>query len=75
MYAHTKIEDWRDGSVYNPGDKVPDDLPGIDELEESGAVSKEEYEAPVRETPKEVEIDGVRYIKVDDGGSAEDKTV
>lgn len=32
MYANAKIEDPRDGTIYNIGDELPDDLPGLDEL-------------------------------------------
>lgn len=40
-YAHTVVEH---GSVkYQPGQVVPDDLPGIDELLEHGSVSTEQF--------------------------------
>lgn len=49
MYAHALIEfpatqvdgelDPRAGDLYHPGDEVPDDLPGLDELVEWGSVS------------------------------------
>ena len=40
-YAHTVIEH---GSVkYQPGDVVPDDLPGLDELADAGSVSTEQF--------------------------------
>lgn len=40
-YAHTVIEH---GSVkYQPGDVVPADLPGLDELADAGSVSTEQF--------------------------------
>lgn len=39
LYAQTVIEEpGRDGRKFQPGDQVPADLPGIDELKDSGAV-------------------------------------
>ncbi len=32
-YAYQLINDPRDGHKYQPGDVLPDDLPGLDELE------------------------------------------
>lgn len=41
FYAHSVIEH---GSVkYQPGDRVPDDLPGLDELANYGSVSTEPF--------------------------------
>lgn len=75
-YAHAVIEVPRDADdpsagvvVYQRGDVVPDDLDGMDELVEYGSVKDEEYD-PSNEptqTPKYVEIDGVRYVKTGDG--------
>jgi hypothetical protein len=50
-FAHATIIDPREGRHrYEPGDQVPDDLPGLDELVEAGSVSDEEYVPPVEET-------------------------
>lgn len=46
MYAHARIVDPRDGQVYERGTTVPDDLPGIEELQEHGSVSEEEFADP-----------------------------
>ena len=82
-YAHAVIEvpvdadDPGKGVVkYNRGDTVPDDLPGIDELVESGAVRDDEYDSSDEPTqvPDFVEIDGVRYIKTSDGASSEEQS-
>lgn len=46
MYAHARIVDPRDSQVYERGAEVPDDLPGIEELQEYGSVSDEEFTDP-----------------------------
>lgn len=66
MYAQCKIEDHRDGKIYNPGDVVPDDLPGIEELEEYGSVGDEVPEEPKRNAAPVVDIDGTLYVKADE---------
>lgn len=73
-YAHALINDPRSGKRYRQGDKVPDDLPGFDELVEGGAVSAEKYDpaADVLPPPGIVEIDGVRYVKAEDTTEVED---
>ncbi len=40
-YAHTLIE--HGSAKYQPGDVVPDDLPGLDELAAAGSVSAEQF--------------------------------
>lgn len=73
-YAHALINDPRTGQRYQQGDEVPEELPGFDELVEGGAVSTEPYDpaADVLPPPATVEIEGVRYIKVEDNTEAED---
>ena len=44
LYAQTHLE--HEDEHYSPGDEVPADLPGIEELKDQGAVSEE---APVIE--------------------------
>lgn len=67
-YAHAVIEVPRDDDVvvYNRGDEVPDDLPGMDELREFGSIQDEPYDPAnePKQVPDYVEIDGVRYAKV-----------
>lgn len=46
MYAHARIEHPETGEVYERGDVVPDDLPGIEELAEFGSVSEDEFDDP-----------------------------
>lgn len=46
MYAHAKIENSETGEVFERGDIVPDDLPGIEDLVEFGSVSKEPFNDP-----------------------------
>lgn len=80
-YAHALIE--HEGTRYQRGDEVPDDLPGIDELREAGSVRDEEYVAPEPEnhmplsaTPVgdgEVVIDGVVYKRVADGADTDEQ--
>jgi hypothetical protein len=65
MYAHATIEDWRNNKTYRPGQEVPDDLPGLDELKEYGSVSDKEYREPPKEAPPVVDVDGKLYIKAD----------
>lgn len=36
-YAHVHLEDPRTDRKYAPGDVIPDDLPGLDELVEHGS--------------------------------------
>jgi hypothetical protein len=72
-YAHALIE-LEDGTRIQRGDTVKKDVPGYDDLVESGAVSDEKYD-PAQDAspaPDEVELDGVRYVKVDDGAEAAD---
>jgi len=73
-YAHALINDPRSGKRYQQGDEVPEDLPGFDELVEGGAISAEEYDpaADVLSAPDYVEVEGVRYVKVEDNTEAED---
>jgi hypothetical protein len=68
FYAHAVIE--VDGTKYQRGDAVPDDVAGFDELVDAGAVSDEEYDASAEpvQTPEEVEINGVKYVKASDSG-------
>ncbi len=40
-YAHIVIE--HGSTKYQPGDVVPDDLPGLDDLAEHGSVSTEQF--------------------------------
>ena len=40
-YAHTVVE--HGSTKYQPGDVVPDDLSGLDELIEHGSVSTEQF--------------------------------
>lgn len=73
-FAHAVIE--LDDRTYQRGEKVPEDLPGFEELLDGGAVSKDEYDASVDVVPAPdyVEIDGVRYVKTSDSaGSAEEQ--
>jgi hypothetical protein len=67
-YAHASIEDPRNGNKFHRGDKVPDDLPGLDELVEAGSVSDEKYDpdSEPKLAPEEVVIDGVTYKKASD---------
>lgn len=83
-YAHAVIEvpfDAEDPTqgvvVYQRGDEVPDDLPGAEELREHGSVRDEEYDASKEPTqvPDFVEIDGVRYVKADDGARTDTEEV
>lgn len=64
-YAHCLINDPRDGTRYEAGDVVPDDLPGLDELADAGSVQDEKYDPDQEETltPNVVYIEGVRYEK------------
>ncbi len=64
--AHALIE--ADGVRYARGQDVPDDLPGIEELREYGAVSDEAYDPAVDEVPppEEVVIEGVTYKRAHD---------
>lgn len=76
-YAHALIEYTDDdGAVvrYNRGDSVPKSTPGFDELVEEGAIKNEKYDpdAEPKLTPEFVEVDGVRYVKANDGAEAED---
>ena len=75
LYAHALIEvpvDPEDASKgvtrYKRGVKVPNDLPGMDDLIEGGSVSEEQYDPAVdkSDAPEIVEIEGHRYIKVSD---------
>lgn len=72
-FAHALIE-LEDGSRIQRGDTVPDELPGLEDLLESGAVSEDEYdaEADVAGPPEYVEIDGVRYVKTSDAVESND---
>ena len=45
-YAHTLIE--HGSTKYQPGDVVPDDLPGLDELAAHGSVSTEQFTRTVQ---------------------------
>ena len=45
-YAHTVVE--HGSTRYQPGDVVPDDLPGIDELAAAGSVSTEQFTRTVQ---------------------------
>ena len=71
LYAHAVVEDPRDGSKFQRGSEVPEDLPGIEELQESGSVQNEPYEGeefPTPQPPPEIVIDGVRYTRDDAEG-------
>lgn len=46
MYAHARIEHPLTGEIYERGDTVPDDLPGLDEMQEAGSVKDEEFTDP-----------------------------
>lgn len=46
-YAHVHLEDPRTDRKYGPGDLVPSDLPGIDELIEHGSVGEGQPERRV----------------------------
>ncbi len=70
--AHAVVEyTEEDGSVVriNRGDTVSEDVPGYDELVDSGAVSDEDYDPSVEkpDAPEEIVIDGVVYVKSADG--------
>lgn len=77
-YAHAVIEypvdaeDLSKGVVrLNPGDEVPEDAPGYDELVDGGSVRDEPYD-PANEPklmPKFIEIDGVRYVQTGDSAA------
>jgi hypothetical protein len=73
LYAHALIE-LEDGTRYQRGETVPEDVDGIEELMEAGSVSEAEYDpaADVSPAPEVVEIDGVKYVKASDGAEAED---
>lgn len=71
LYAHAVLEipnDPEDSTQgvtkYQRGEIVPSDLPGSDELLESGAISEEEYDPIVDEVgpPATLEMDGVTYV-------------
>jgi hypothetical protein len=69
-YAHALIE--TENGRIERGEEVPQDLPGIEELRESGAVSSEPYEPQQDENPppEEITIDGVRYVRAQDGATS-----
>jgi hypothetical protein len=46
LYAHAVIVDPRTDFRYERGQEVPDDLPGLDELQQFGSVKDEPYVAP-----------------------------
>ncbi len=69
LYAHAVIED-AEGRRVEPGEEVPRDLPGLDELLEAGSVGAEPYEPPAPEPPAEVEIEGVVYRRAGERASA-----
>lgn len=63
LYAHAHLEDPRSGVVYKPGDAVPEDLPGVDELVDGGAVDDTKPERNVI-----ADSDGNVILEVDSGG-------
>lgn len=63
LFAHGVIE--ADDTVYQPGDTVPANLPGLDELREAGSVSPEAYVEPDPVPPEEVVIEGYLYKRGD----------
>ncbi len=79
MYAHSVIEDPRDGTRYQRGDVVPDDIPGLNDLVDCGFVKETEYgeaeRAAERVPPETIEVEGVVYRRVvaasDSGDSGE----
>lgn len=72
-YAHALIE-LSDGTRVKRGDPVEGEFDGYDALVESGAISDEPYdeESDKVGAPETVEIDGVVYVKANDGAEADD---
>jgi hypothetical protein len=72
LFAHALIE--VGDTKYKRGDLVPEDLPGLDELIEGGAVSPETYNPASDEVgpPDVVEIDGVTYVQAEDSAGGDD---
>lgn len=62
-FAHVHLEDPRTGVKYTPGQPVPDDLPGLAELQEYGSVGNSQPERNVR-----VNADGLVIREIDAAG-------
>ena len=74
-YAHSLIEDPRDGSRYQPGDELPAGLPGVDELADSaaaGTTKPDVVDSPAG--PVLAGDDGVRHITTGDTAASEETT-
>lgn len=86
--AHARIEHPETGEIFEPGDKVPAKLPGLEELRDAGSVSDEPYDQdPVGEALREAQIGALEHelkelreqAKVDrdvssrEGGTASDR--
>jgi len=78
LYAHALVHA-ADGPIYDRGAEVPEDAFSAedrDALLEGGALSTEPYDPAKDEVgpPSVVEIDGVRYVAVDDGAKETSST-
>ena len=74
-YAHALIENPEDGTKYRRGDEVPAKFVKANpDLVEGGAISDDPYDpqVDVSPPPAEVQIEGARYIKVEDSADTED---
>ena len=74
-YAHSLIEDPRDGSRYHPGDELPAGLPGVDELADSGAAGATKPD--VVDSPAGPIIagdDSGRHVTTGDSAASEEAT-
>jgi hypothetical protein len=76
LYAHALIHA-EDGPRYDRGDEVPEDAFSPEDLEalkDGGAVSEDPYDPEQDRVgpPATVEIEGVRYVQVDDGAKADE---
>lgn len=70
-FAHAVIEDPVTGARYRPGDELPADLPGLDDIVEAGSAGDKppEPEAAAEGAPVP---DGATHITSGDGADAGD---
>lgn len=75
-YAHATIHDHKTDTVYTRGNVVenPEEIDGWDELVGGGALKEEDYDPSADEVgpPAQVEVDGVRYVRAEDGFSSQE---
>lgn len=62
LYAHALIE-LEDGTRFDRGETLPEDIPGIEDIKEAGSASTEPYDETQDQLPppEEVEIEGFIY--------------